>query len=660
MRTTLKRGQGRTAFDGNGNGNSTLPPDALSPMTLYSADAPPPKSRMRRVGRFFAWLGLLLLMVAGGLGGGVYLWLHEAVGALNPTDRPTKDAITHLVPPVPGQPVIALALGYDHRAGQGNAPSRSDSMMLLRLDPKSKTISQLSLPRDLAVTIHCPSKSGVAPYTDKINAAYSDCGPSGSVLTVEAVTGLKINYLITVNFTGFKKVVNTIGGVWVDVDRRYFNNDSGPYGYAAINLQPGYQRLTGGAALDFVRFRHTDSDFVRVARQQLFVQAMKEQLKQHFDLSTALAIIQAASDNVEVGIGGGQKVDIHLILRYGQFIYGLPGGHFFQTQIQGLTGNSQVTTDSSNITAAVEQFTHPSIKQVNEASRAAFGEKVTTKTATPKPSQTRILVLNGNGVAGSATDAKIRLAGQGYQMLEPPAGKQPNAPTFNYYATAVYYQSWSKRAKAAAASLASVMAPAKTGPIPADLQHLCTGAVMLCVVVGQTYHNSISPLPPPPKPIVHQKPNVSYDRSATESLITTAQRQVPFPLMVPNMLESSSTPDAYGIDQPLRVYDITDKNKAVRLIFRMGGQNAYWGIEETNWQGAPVLNEKSFQRKIGGRTYQFYYHGTHLHMVVLQVGSTSYWVVNSLLDDLSNETMISIAENLSPLHAGHVTKATKN
>ena len=62
------------------------------------------------------------------------------------------------------------------------------------------------------------------------------------------LTGLPINYLITVNFHGFKQIVDKLGGVWIDVDRRYYNNGRGPRDdYATINLQPGYQRLNGGA-----------------------------------------------------------------------------------------------------------------------------------------------------------------------------------------------------------------------------------------------------------------------------------------------------------------------------------------------------------------------------------------------------------------------------
>jgi hypothetical protein len=176
---------------------------------------------------------------------------------------------------------------------------------------------------------------------------------------------------------------------------------------------------------------------------------------------------------------------------------------------------------------------------------------------------------------------------------------------------------------------------------------------MLCVVVGSTYHNALSP-PPTQQPVIkHQAPSVYNARSTTEPLALQAQRSVPFKVLVPTVLESSSVPDTYGGDPPLRVYHITDKLKAVRFVYRIPGPNYYWGVEETNWQGAPVLTDRNFHRRIGGRTYWFYYHGTHLHMVVLQLGGVGYWVVNTLADSLSNETMISIAKGLQPLSASH-------
>jgi LCP family protein required for cell wall assembly len=647
VRTTLKRGHGRSALDGNGSGRLTLPPDALSPMTLYAAEPPPPAGTLRRVGRLFGWMLIVIAVVAAGFGGGVYLWLHEAVGAIELRGQEARRVDPQLAPTLPHQPTIALVLGYDHRAGQGNAPSRSDTMMLLRADPGSKTISMLSLPRDLQADIKCPGKGDLG--LNKVNSAYSFCGAAGSLATVKALTGLPINYLVTVDFRGFKKIVNILGGVWVDVDRRYFNDQGGPYGYATINLQPGYQRLTGGSALDFVRFRHTDSDIYRVARQQLFVQAMKEQFASSFSVGDIPKLVGAVSDNVKIGLGGGKHLSIGLLAGYADFARSLPSGHFFQVKIADLTGMSNLTTDPTNITDAVQQFLNPSIQDQKEANTVALGGHV--KQTAPKLSQTTVLVLNGNGVPGSAGDAKYRLAQRGYHTLDDRPGQTGNAPTFDYFHTKIYYQSWSKRAKAAAGTLAAVMAPADKAPLPPALAPMCGGGTMLCVVVGKTYHNSITPIQQ--KPVIkHEAPNVVYNRSATESLVHDAQRGVPFPLMVPNEIEATSSPDASGVDQPIRVYDVSGRQKAVRLIFRRGGVNEYWGVEETQWRGAPVLGERSFHRLIGGRSYDLYYHGTHLHMVVLHVGKTDYWVMNTLVDSLSNETMLAIAEGLQPLGKG--------
>jgi hypothetical protein len=85
--------------------------------------------------------------------------------------------------------------------------------------------------------------------------------------------------------------------------------------------------------------------------------------------------------------------------------------------------------------------------------------------------------------------------------------------------------------------------------------------------------------------------------------------------------------------------------------FFADGVYQYWGIQQTDWEDAPALAESNQRTKIGGRTYDLYYSGSKLHMVVLREGDRSYWVVNTLLDKLSNETMIAIAKGLRPLGA---------
>ena len=125
------------------------------------------------------------------------------------------------------------------------------------------------------------------------------------------------------------------------------------------------------------------------------------------------------------------------------------------------------------------------------------------------------------------------------------------------------------------------------------------------------------------------------------------RKRVPFPLMVPTIIERSSWTDS---TMPARMYwiDPDEKHKAVRLVYRMGS-NEYWGVEMTDWDDAPVLADKSLTRRIKGRTYDLYYNGAKLHMVVLRTPKASYWVINTLLDRLSNETMLAIAKGLKPL-----------
>src|SRR5262249_42573684 len=128
--------------------------------------------------------------------------------------------------------------------------------------------------------------------------------------------------------------------------------------------------------------------------------------------------------------------------------------------------------------------------------------------------------------------------------------------------------------------------------------------------------------------------------------------RVPFRLMAPTVVERNSVPDTLPSDKPARLYWITKDHKAVRLVFRTGAPGEFWGIEQTDWDDAPALADRSFHHVLKGREYDFYYSGPHLHMIVLRGKKATYWVVNTLLDSLSNETMIAIAKGLKPLRAG--------
>src|SRR5919198_195994 len=384
MRTTLKRGIGRGA-EVDGNGRAVIPPGALSPVTLYRQPPPNRPGLAKLVFRFFLWLGLVLLMLVTAFVGGVYLWAHERAAASRVRERATEQSLDAIKDP--HNAATALVIGYDHRAGDQGAPSRSDTMMLIRADPVEKTLSLLSFPRDLVVPIYCPGRSAsgasngppVVVDHGRINSAYSLCGSRGSIDTVKELTGVRINYLIRVNFLGFIAAVNKLGGVWMDVDRRYYNKNVGTIAtdYANIDLQPGYQLLTGKQALDFGRYRHTDSDLFRLARQQEFVTAARQQIARSLGAQSLIRIVNTITQHhyLEIGVGGGNQFDLGTIYSYAKFVHGLPPGHVFQVKIGGITGYNELYASQGNIAGAVQSFLNPDVEESRTATAVALGRK---------------------------------------------------------------------------------------------------------------------------------------------------------------------------------------------------------------------------------------------------------------------------------------------
>ena len=637
----MKRGIGRVAPLG-GNGRVVAPPGSLGPIALYQQPTAKGRSKTSLALHVLGWSALVLAVLVGGTASGAYLYLHESVAAVAPRSVEVRKAAEKLDITLPGQPATALVIGYDRRADEAKGtPSRSDTLMLVRADPGEKTISMLSFPRDLRVEIMCP---GEGSYVDRINAAYANCGPQGTLQTVRKLTGVPVNYLITVNFRGFRQLVDKLDGVWMDVDRRYFNDHGGPTGYAKINLQPGYQRMNGTKALDFVRFRHTDSDIYRNARQQLFVRAFKDKIGSGFSVTRLPQVIKVVTNNVEVAQGGGKDVSAETVLSYGLLAYSLPTGHIFQSRIDGLEGFTDLTTAPENIQRAVREFRNPDVESPRKATAVALGEKLKQKA--PPPRETSVTVLNGNGVEGSASTANYLLSQRGYQMVLPPNGLPANAPSYDFFRTKVYFDARvAPRAKLAAQKVANLFGTADVQKLTPRIRQLSNGA-MLVTVVGQTFHNRLAAAPVDQTP-KRQLAAVTSGTSASADLLRAIKQRIDFPLMVPTTIERSSWIDR---EMPLREYriDPDKKHKAVRLTYKMGS-NDYWGVQMTDWEDAPALAGRNFVRKIGGRRYELYYNGPRLHMVVLKTDGASYWVVNSLLDRLSNETMIAIAKGLRPL-----------
>ena len=628
----------------NGNGRAVLPPVTAPAVTRYRQPQPPPRSPLRLLGRLFGWLLAALAVVAAGIAGGYYLYADRTVADLVARSPDVKQAQKKLDVPLPGHAAIALVVGYDRRLGpDGDFVPRSDTVMLVRADPQTNALSMLSFPRDLRVDVRCP---GRAPISARINDAYAECGSRGTLETVKALTGLPINYLITVNFRGFRQLVAKLGGVWMDVDHRYFNdNSSGGPTYPEIDLKPGYQKLNGTKALDFVRYRHADSDIYRIARQQLFVKAFNEQLRSAFSPTSVPRIVSVVRQNIEVGTPGGKELQKRTVFSYALFAFQLPQGHFFQTRLapENLVENPDfsLSTDPANIEGAVRDFTTPDVDAAENATNAALGRKPKPARG-PKPSQISVTVVNGNGISGSATNGAYHLEQRGYQIIRDPRGALPNAPTYDYARTKVYYEPRALQGQLAARGVASLFGAADVARIPAKIRRLGNGA-MLVVVVGNTFDGNLARAASASVPR-RQPPATVRNPEVTRSLLEGVARRVPFPLQIPTVLENTSIAAA---DAPVRVYEIAGR-RTVRLTFGTG-TGEFWGVQMIAWNDAPILAGPNEKLRIGGRRFELHYTGTKLRMVVLRAGGATYWVVNTLLNTLSNETMLAIAKGLRPL-----------
>jgi LCP family protein required for cell wall assembly len=323
------------------------------------APPPPPEPKPPRPGRGLIWRYLLAgvliaLAAAGATATAALLQVKEVADIFSEVSVPLPKGTTGALDDVPaGQPQTILVLGSDRRyidAQQGN-PVRSDTIILLRLDPDRGATAIMSIPRDLKAEI--PTRRGLV--TDKINAAYALGGPGLTVKTVKSLLGIKINHVVNMNFSGFRDAVDRLKCVYVDVDRRYYNDNNPPNGsatdYATIDIKPGYQKLCGAKALDYVRYRHFDTDLVRAARQQDFLRQAKDQVGVSKLLSDREQLLRIFAKSTQTDIRGTQAILRLLKLGYESAQNPVQEVHF-----RSDIGPEYVTASPEQIRETVHEF----------------------------------------------------------------------------------------------------------------------------------------------------------------------------------------------------------------------------------------------------------------------------------------------------------------
>ncbi|MGB9612863.1 MAG: LCP family protein [Candidatus Margulisiibacteriota bacterium] len=209
-----------------------------------------------------------------------------------------------------------LVLGIDAAFGH-----RSDTIILLHVNPEKKEATVISIPRDTLVVL--PTRG-----LDKINHAFAYGGVDLSRKTVEEFLHINIPYYITVDLPGIESLIDKIGGIEIDVEKRMYYVDYA--GDLHIDLYPGKQKLNGKQAMGYLRFRHTDNDFARIGRQQKFIRALASELMKKENILKSPGLFLSLLSCVDTNLNSRQVLALSLLLRSAYEL-----GQVFMTTIPG-------------------------------------------------------------------------------------------------------------------------------------------------------------------------------------------------------------------------------------------------------------------------------------------------------------------------------------
>lgn len=215
-----------------------------------------------------------------------------------------------------------LVMGLDRRPGETGLAYRTDTMMLVSLDPATNSIGILSIPRDLYVEV--PGYSQLQRVNSPMvlgELRQPGTGPELAMQTVQYNLGIRIHDYVVIDFNAFIKIIDLIGGL--DVNIPYSISDSlypdMNYGYDPFYIRAGMQHLDGATTLKYARTRHGDNDFVRAQRQQLVLTALRDRVLSP-DLLPQLIIqspslLAAVNEGLYTGLTLDQLIQLALYLK---------------------------------------------------------------------------------------------------------------------------------------------------------------------------------------------------------------------------------------------------------------------------------------------------------------------------------------------------------
>lgn len=216
--------------------------------------------------------------------------------------------------------VNILLLGIDQRDNKiDKGPWRTDTMILVSIDPATKTASMLSIPRDLWVTIpgYGENRVNTAHATGDIRK-YPGGGVALAKKTVWYTFGVPVHYYVRINFVGFEKMIDAIGGITIDVEKRIYDEKypDQNYGTMVVDIPAGIQHMDGKTALQYARARHGSNDFDRMKRQQQVILAARDKvLSLNIPLLRIPQLIELAGSSIQTDMKLDEVIALAGILR---------------------------------------------------------------------------------------------------------------------------------------------------------------------------------------------------------------------------------------------------------------------------------------------------------------------------------------------------------
>ncbi|MFS0821559.1 LytR family transcriptional regulator [Bacillus sp. 1P02SD] len=260
------------------------------------------KNQKKKMSKTKKWIVSILsivgifILAVGGYAFYLYNSVESTVASMHkPIDREKSAKRTEVVEFKEQDPISILLMGVDQRKGDRG---RSDSLIILTVNPNEKSTQMVSIPRDTRTKIIGKG------FDDKINHAYAFGGPEMAIDTVENFLDIPIDYYIQVNMESFKDIVNAVGGVTV--------NNSFAFSSGGYSFNEGSITLNGDEALAYSRMRYEDprGDFGRQERQRQIIQAVIKQGASLSTLSKAGDILSIFGENIQTNLTFDQMIDI--------------------------------------------------------------------------------------------------------------------------------------------------------------------------------------------------------------------------------------------------------------------------------------------------------------------------------------------------------------